>query len=335
MQSFFGMEETSMKDMQEIGICEVGGFRIGHAHDEQAATGCTVLLCDECAPAGVDIRGGGPASRETPLLNPVAMAEGIHAVLLSGGSAFGLDAAGGVMQYLEERNIGFDVGVTRVPLVCQSCVFDLVIGRTDVRPDKGMAYRACENAARDVVEEGCVGAGMGCTVGKYRGKDYAMKSGFGTFAVQAGKVKVGAIVALNAMGDIYDIDTGAQIAGLLNETRDGLRSTEREMLADAAGIHNLFTGNTTIGAIVTNGAFTKAQMNKIASMAHNGYARAIRPVHTTADGDSIYALSTGHETADLNVVGTLAAYVMGRAIGRAARAAHSMSGYLSAQELGI
>lgn len=319
--------------MQEIGICEVGGFRIGHAHDEQAATGCTVILCDECAPAGVDIRGGGPASRETPLLNPVAMAEGIHAVLLSGGSAFGLDAAGGVMQYLEERKIGFDVGVTRVPLVCQSCVFDLVIGRTDVRPDKEMAYRACENAGNGVVEEGCVGAGMGCTVGKYRGKDYAMKSGLGTFAVQVGKVKVGAIVALNAMGDVYDIDTGVQIAGLLNETRDGLRSTEQEMLADVAGIHNLFTGNTTIGAIVTNGAFTKAEMNKIASMAHNGYARAIRPVHTTADGDSIYALSTGHETADLNVVGTLAAYVMGRAIGRAARAAHSMGGYLSAQEL--
>ena len=160
-----------------------------------------------------------------------------------------------------------------------------------------------------------------------------MKSGLGTFAVQVGKVKVGAIVALNAMGDVYDIDTGVQIAGLLNETRDGLRSTEQEMLADVAGIHNLFTGNTTIGAIVTNGAFTKAEMNKIASMAHNGYARAIRPVHTTADGDSIYALSTGHETADLNVVGTLAAYVMGRAIGRAARAAHSMDGYLSAQEL--
>ena len=319
--------------MQEIGICEVGGFRIGHAHDEQAATGCTVILCDECAPAGVDIRGGGPASRETPLLNPVAMAEGIHAVLLSGGSAFGLDAAGGVMQYLEERKIGFDVGVTRVPLVCQSCVFDLVIGRTDVRPDKEMAYRACENAGNGEVEEGCVGAGIGCTVGKYRGKDYAMKSGLGTFAVQVGKVKVGAIVALNAMGDVYDIDTGVQIAGLLNETRDGLRSTEQEMLADVAGIHNLFTGNTTIGAIVTNGAFTKAEMNKIASMAHNGYARAIRPVHTTADGDSIYALSTGHETADLNVVGTLAAYVMGRAIGRAARAAHSMDGYLSAQEL--
>ena len=323
-----------MKNMQEIGICEVGGFRIGHAHDEKAATGCTVLLCDECAPAGVDIRGGGPASRETPLLNPVAMAEGIHAVVLSGGSAFGLDAAGGVMQYLEERDIGFDVGVTRVPLVCQSCVFDLVIGRTDVRPDKAMAYRACENATTGPIEEGCVGAGMGCTVGKYRGKNYAMKSGFGTFAVQAGRVKVGAVVALNAMGDIFDIDTGAQIAGLLNEARDGLRSTEREMLADVAGVHNLFTGNTTIGAVVTNGAFSKTQMNKIASMAHNGYARAIRPVHTTADGDSIYALSTGHETADLNVTGTLAAYVMGRAIGRAVRAAHSMCGYPSAKERG-
>ena len=319
--------------MQEIGICEVGGFRIGHAHEEEAATGCTVLLCDGCAPAGVDIRGGGPASRETPLLNPVAMAEGIHAVVLSGGSAFGLDAAGGVMRYLEERGVGFDVGVTHVPLVCQSSVFDLVIGRTDVRPDAAMAYRACENAGRGPVEEGCVGAGMGCTVGKYSGREYAMKSGFGTFAVQVGAVKVGAIVALNAMGDIFDIDTGVQIAGLLDEDRRSLRSTEREMLADVAGMHNLFTGNTTIGAVVTNGAFSKAQMNKIASMAHNGYARAIRPVHTTADGDSIYALSTGREPADLNVVGTLAAYVMGRAIGRAARAAHGMCGYPAACDL--
>ena len=166
--------------MEEIGILEVGGFQIGQAQDMEAATGITVLLCDTCAPTGVDIRGGGPASRETPLLDPRAASTGIHALVLSGGSAFALDAAGGVMRYLEERDIGFDVGVTRVPLVCQSCVFDLAIGRKDVRPDAAMAYQACLNARRDTVEEGCVGAGTGCTVGKWAGGDFAMKSGMGT-----------------------------------------------------------------------------------------------------------------------------------------------------------
>ncbi len=320
-------------EKKEIPISDIGGFQIGHAQNEAAATGCTVLLFDECAPTGIDIRGGGPASRETPLLNPLADSAGIHALLLSGGSAFGLDAAGGVMRYLEERGIGFDVGVTKVPLVCQSCVFDLVIGSTQIRPDADMAYEACRHAKRDMQEEGCIGAGMGCTVGKYRGKEWAMKSGIGTYAVQVGEVKVGAIVAVNALGDIFDIDTGEQIAGMLNKTKDGFLSTEEEMYRDAAGIRNLFTGNTTIGAILTNGLFTKAQMNKIASMAHNGYARTIRPVHTTADGDSIYAVSVGKERADLNVVGTLASYVMGKAINRAIWAAKETDGYFCAAQI--
>lgn len=320
-------------DRIEIPITEIEGFRMGHAQNDEVATGCTVLLFDKCAPAGVDIRGGGPASRETPLLNPLADASGIHAILLSGGSAFGLDAAGGVMRYLEERDIGFDVGVTKVPLVCQSCVFDLAIGKSDVRPDAVMAYEACEHAVREPQREGCVGAGTGCTVGKYRGREYAMKSGIGTYAVAVGDVKVGAVVAVNALGDIFDLDTGRQIAGLLNEKKDGLRSTEMEMCRDVSGIHDLFTGNTTIGVILTNGAFAKSQMNKIASMAHNGYARAIRPVHTTADGDSIYAVSLGDEKADLNVVGTLAAYVMGKAIDRAVLAAEEMDGYPCAAKL--
>lgn len=320
-------------EKREIPVSKIGGFRMGHAQNREAATGCTVLLFDECAPAGVDIRGGGPASRETPLLSPLADAEGIHAVLLSGGSAFGLDAAGGVMQYLEERGIGFDVGVTKVPLVCQSCVFDLVIGRSDVRPDAAMAYEACKCAVREEQKEGCIGVGMGCTVGKYRGKEYAMKSGIGTYAVQVGDIKVGAVVAVNALGDIFDMDTGKQIAGLLNEKKDGLRSTEEEMYRDVAEIHNLFTGNTTIGVILTNGTFTKSQMNKIAGMAHNGYARTIRPVHTTADGDAIYAVSVGKEKADLNAVGTLASYVMGKAVNRAVFAAEEMKGYVCASKL--
>lgn len=321
--------------MEEIGILEVGGFQIGQAQDMEAATGITVLLCDTCAPTGVDIRGGGPASRETPLLDPRAASTGIHALVLSGGSAFALDAAGGVMRYLEERDIGFDVGVTRVPLVCQSCVFDLAIGRKDVRPDAAMAYQACLNARRDTAEEGCVGAGTGCTVGKCRGADFAMKSGLGTYAVRNGDLCVGAIVAVNAMGDIYDIDTGKQLAGLRDEDGSGLRSSEEFIYAmetqKAAG----YAANTTIGAIVTNAAFDKSKMGKIAAMAHNGFARTIRPVHTSNDGDSIYALSLGTVEANIDVVGTLASYVMGKAVGRAVRAAHGMCGFPAMRDLGL
>ena len=321
--------------MEEIGILEVGGFQIGQAQDMEAATGITVLLCDTCAPTGVDIRGGGPASRETPLLDPRAASTGIHALVLSGGSAFALDAAGGVMRYLEERDIGFDVGMTRVPLVCQSCVFDLAIGRKDVRPDAAMAYQACLNARRDTVEEGCVGAGTGCTVGKCGGADFAMKSGLGTYAVRNGDLCVGAIVVVNAMGDIYDIDTGNQLAGLRGEDGTGLRSSEEFIYAmetqKAAG----YAANTTIGAIVTNAAFDKSKMGKIAAMAHNGFARTIRPVHTSNDGDSIYALSLGTVEANIDVVGTLASYVMGKAVGRAVRAAHGMCGFPAMSDLGL
>lgn len=321
--------------MEEIGILEVGGFQIGQAQDMEAATGITVLLCDTCAPTGVDIRGGGPASRETPLLDPRAASTGIHALVLSGGSAFALDAAGGVMRYLEERDIGFDVGVTRVPLVCQSCVFDLAIGRKDVRPDAAMAYQACLNARRDTVEEGCVGAGTGCTVGKCGGADFAMKSGLGTYAVRNGDLCVGAIVAVNAMGDIYDIDTGKQLAGLRGEDGTGLRASEEFIYAMEAQKAAGYAANTTIGAIVTNAAFDKSKMGKIAAMAHNGFARTIRPVHTSNDGDSIYALSLGTVEANIDVVGTLASYVMGKAVGRAVRAAHGMCGFPAMRDLGL
>lgn len=309
--------------MKEIGIMEVGGFRVGHAQNEAAGTGCTVILCDEMSPAGLDVRGGGPASRESQILNPLMNAEGVNAVLLSGGSAFGLDAAGGVQKYLEERNIGFDVGVTKVPLVSQSCLFDLGVGSVDVRPDGAMAYRACENASREAPAEGNVGAGTGCTIGKYRGLQRAMKSGFGTYAVQAGPFKVGALVAVNALGDVYGTD-GKMLAGLLNPEGTGLSCTLDELLHDMD--HALFTGNTTLGVVVTNVKFPKHQLSKIAGMTHNGYARAIRPVHTTADGDSIYALSVGQLPGDVNVVGTMAAYAMERAIIRAVKAAKSAYG---------
>lgn len=318
--------------MHEIGIMEVGGFRVGHAHDEEAATGCTVILCDEMSPAGLDVRGGGPASRESQILSPVASAERINAVLLSGGSAFGLDAAGGVQAYLEERGIGFDVGVTKVPLVSQSCLFDLGVGRVDVRPNAAMAYAACENASKEPPAQGNVGAGIGCSVGKYRGMERAMKAGFGTYALQAGPLKVGALVAVNALGDIYDSD-GKQIAGLLNGEKTGLSNTLDELFEDVTMAGNLFTGNTTLGVIVTNAKFQKTQLTKIAGMAHNGFARAIRPVHTNADGDSIYALSVGEIPGDVNVVGAMAARAMERAIVRAVRAAKSAYGLCGCEDL--
>lgn len=318
--------------MKEISVTEIGGFKIGHAQNKDAATGCTVIICDKLSPAGLDVRGGGPASRESQLLSPIAAADGVNAVLISGGSAFGLDAAGGVQKFLEERDIGFDVGVTKVPLVAQSCLFDLTVGSVDIRPDAKMAYEACQNASYDAPEEGNIGAGTGCSIGKYRGMERAMKSGFGTYAIEAGDLKVGAIVAVNALGDIYNSE-GKQIAGLLNADKTGLCSTVDELLSDVSIPKNLFSGNTTLGVIVTNAKLTKTQLIKVAGMTHNGYARAIRPVHTNVDGDSIYALSLGEAEGDVNVIGTMAALVMEKAIVKAVTSAKAAYGLTAFENL--
>ena len=318
--------------MKEISVTEIGGFKIGHAQNKDAATGCTVIICDKLSPAGLDVRGGGPASRESQLLSPIAAADGVNAVLISGGSAFGLDAAGGVQKFLEERDIGFDVGVTKVPLVAQSCLFDLTVGSVDIRPDAKMAYEACQNASYDAPEEGNIGAGTGCSIGKYRGMDRAMKSGLGTYAIEAGDLKVGAIVAVNALGDIYNSE-GKQIAGLLNADKTGLCSTVDELLSDVSIPKNLFSGNTTLGVIVTNAKLNKTQLIKVAGMTHNGYARAIRPVHTNVDGDSIYALSLGEAEGDVNVIGTMAALVMEKAIVKAVTSAKAAYGLTAFENL--
>lgn len=317
--------------MREILINEIENIKIGHAQNIEAATGCSVIICEKGAPTGVDVRGGGPASRETELLNPRAASEAIHAVLLSGGSAFGLDAAGGVMQYLEEHNIGFETGITKVPLVCESCIFDLGIGSKSIRPDQAMGYAACEDAQANSLREGNVGAGIGATVGKFHGGVDMMKSGLGTYAVQVGDLKVGAIVVVNALGDVVDPESGQTLAGLLNADHTGFLSTEQEFYKAYAHPKDLFTGNTTIGAIITNAKFNKSQMGKIAAMAQNGYGRTIFPVHTTADGDSIYAMSVGDIEADINVVGTLAARVMEKAIIKAVKASKPAYGLKSAQ----
>lgn len=319
--------------MREISIKEIENIKIGNAEHKEAGTGCTVIICESGAPTGLDVRGGGPASRDTELLKPVSAAQSIHAVLLSGGSAFGLDAAGGVMQYLEERDVGFDVGITKVPLVCQSCLFDLGVGNFKVRPDKKMGYEACLNAEKGNYKDGNVGAGTGATVGKLHGADDCMKSGIGSYAVQIGELKVGAIVAVNALGDIYDWKSGKKVAGLLAKDKKTLLNTEDEFYKNYQIVENKFVENTTIGVIITNAKFNKTQLCKIASMTQNGYARSIRPVHTTADGDSIYAMSVGEVLADQDMVGTLSAQVMSEAILRAVMSAESAYGFISTKDL--
>lgn len=321
--------------MQEIGIREIRNIKIGSAENVQAATGCTVILCPEGAAAGLDVRGGGPASRESELLKPVAAAEVIHAVLLSGGSAFGLDAAGGVMRYLEERNIGLDVGITRVPLVCQSCIFDLGVGDHTVRPDQAMGYEACVNAETGNYRDGNFGAGTGASVGKLYGREFCMKSGIGSYAVRIGELEVGAIVVVNALGDIYDWKNGKKVAGLLAMDRKSFLNTEEEVYRSYEVVKNKFVENTTIGAVITNARFHKTQLCKLAAMTHNGLARSIRPVHTSADGDSIYALSVGTLAADQDMVGTLMAQVMSEAILRAAESAAAAYGLPAAGDMQV
>lgn len=317
-----------MANLCEISIREFAkyGLLIGQAENADAGTGITVIMKKDGMAAGLDVRGGGPAGRETQLLNPLMAASAIHAVVLGGGSAFGLDAAGGVMQYLEERNYGYPVGVTKVPLVCQSDIFDLTAGDTYTRPDKQMAYKACENAESFNYQDGNFGAGCGASVGKIMGMQHAMKAGIGSFAVKIGELMVGAVVVVNALGDVFDWRTGQKIAGLQTDDGKTFLDFDEVFYARRAPKENKFVDNTTIGAVITNASFQKAQLCKIAGMAHDGCARSIRPVHTSGDGDSIYALSVGEIAADQDLVGALAAQVMSEAITRAVKAANSAYG---------
>ena len=304
--------------MKEIPITFFDNLQIGQTENTAAGTGCTVvLLGKDGAPAGLDVRGGGPASRESELLKPLAAAQVIHAIVLAGGSAFGLDAAGGVMRYLEERNIGFDVGVTKVPLACQSA----------------MAYAACVNAETGNYRDGNHGAGTGATVGKLLGMDHCMKSGIGSYAVQVGDLKVGALVAVNAVGDVYDFETGRKVAGLRADDGKTFLDSERVLMQQLDAPQEKFVGNTTLGILFTNAKLDKARLCKAAGMAHDGYARAIRPVHTSMDGDSIYAVSLGDVPADLDAVGVIGARVMAKAIVRAVEAADSAYGFPAARDM--
>ena len=318
-------------------ITDVRGIEVGHAQDEEALTGCTVILCRKGAVAGVDVRGGAPGTRETDLLNPINLVEKVHAIVLAGGSAFGLDAASGVMHYLEEKKIGFNTGAARVPIVPSAILFDLNLGRADVRPDSAMGALAAASAVSDPPAEGNVGAGTGASVGKMFGMTLAMKSGLGTASMDiGGGVIVGAIVAVNAFGDVIDPKTGEIIAGLRSGKVGPLRIGKKDSFADTLammktpigrGVLGLASrGNTVIGAVATNAKLTKAQATKVAQMAQDGIARTIRPAHTMLDGDVIFALSTGTKKADVSIIGAFAAEVMAQAIIRAVKMAKTAGG---------
>lgn len=313
--------------MKEIQITKVSGFRIGQAEDETGGSGCTVILCPQGACGGVDVRGGAPATRETDLLDPINMVEQIHAVMLSGGSAYGLDAAGGAMRYLEEKGIGHDMKVAVVPIVCGASLFDLSVGDASCRPDKEMGYRACLASEQNCFEAGNHGAGTGASIGKILGFEKAMKSGIGAYGVQLSDLQVAAVVAVNACGDIYDPHTHEIIGGPLVEhqilhTSDVLKQ----------GME-LPQGNTTIGCILTNAVLTKAQAKKIAGITHDGYARVITPVHTMSDGDTVFVMGSQQVEAMPDIVGAIAAEVMSEAILRAFKSAKSAYGLPCYQDI--
>jgi len=313
-------------------ITDVHGIEVGQAQNEEALTGCTVILCRKGAVTGVDVRGGAPGTRETDLLNPINLVQKIHALVLAGGSAFGLDAASGVMRYLEEKKIGFNTGVAKVPIVPAAILYDLNLGRADVRPDSAMGYLAASQASVAPPGEGNIGAGTGASVGKMFGASLAMKSGLGTASMDiGGGVTIGALVAVNAWGDVIDPQTNKIIAGLRSGKVGPLRVGKKTYFADTLAMLKTPTErrllnfttrtNTVIGVVATNARLTKAQATKVAQMAQNGLARTIRPAHTMLDGDVIFALSTGTKKADVSTIGAFAAEVMAEAILRAVKMA--------------
>lgn len=316
-------------------ITDVPGILVGHDTDLENATGCTVILCPpEGATAGVETRGPAPGTRETDLLRPGHLVERAHAILLAGGSAFGLDAAGGVMKFLEENNIGHDTRIARVPIVPAAIIFDLGIGSAIIRPTSYSGYRASLAAAGGAVAEGNVGAGTGATVGKILGAPSAMKGGLGTASVKiANDVIVGALVVVNSLGDVVDPSTGAILAGTRNPAGGFLDSAR--MITQAPARPPTIATNTTIGVVATNAAFTKEQINLVAMMAQDGIARAIRPAHTLYDGDVLFALSAGNQPGDVSAVGHAAAEMVAEAIVRAVNAAESLHGIPSATDLGL
>ena len=314
-------------------LTDVAGLQVGHWTDLEAATGCTVVLCgEEGAVAGVDVRGSAPGTRETDLLDPVNAVQRVHAVLIGGGSAFGLDAASGVMRWLEAHGRGVEVGPLRVPLVPAAVLFDLLVGRPDVRPDAAAGAAACDAASAAPVPQGCVGAGTGATVGKILGFERATKSGLGSASLRlAGGVTVGALVAVNAAGDVVDPASGAVLAGPRLPGGGFARTSEwlREH-APEIGVG----GSTTLAVVATDAELTKVEVAKVARMAHDGLARTIDPVHTMLDGDTVFALATGAAgaPADVTTIGAAAATALAQAVLAAVRRRHRLAGVPAPRE---
>ena len=319
-------------------LTDIDGIKVGHAQNDDALTGCTVVIIEKGATGGVDQRGGAPGTRETDLLRPMHMVEKVHAILLTGGSAFGLDAATGVMKYLEERGIGFNSGPVRVPIVPAAVLFDLGIGDPKTRPDAAMGYQACLNVSSGEFAQGNFGAGTGATVGKIFGMKQAVKSGIGSASLDiGGGVIVSALVAVNAFGDVVDPATRQIIAGARPMQAGPFTIGGRNQFADTLEVMKSFAGrtimsfasaasNTVIGVIATNADLNKEEANKLAQMSHNGLALSIRPAHTMFDGDTIFAVATGKHKADVNIVGAFAAEVMAQAVVNAVKNASPAAG---------
>jgi L-aminopeptidase/D-esterase-like protein len=323
-------------------ITDVAGIKVGHFTDQRRPTGCTVILVEDGAVAGVDVRGAAPGTRETDLLDPINTVQQVHAIVLSGGSAFGLDTASGVMRYLEERGIGFKLGAAVVPIVPAAILFDLPLGDPKVRPDAEAGYKACKAATSDAPAEGNAGAGAGATVGKLFGMKRAMKSGIGTASIRLNdgrsdrnRLTVGAIVAVNAIGDVIDPGTGKLIAGARSPDGKSLLGTMNAIMRGDQLPPLLSGASTTIGVVATDLKLDKVQATKVAQMAHDGLARAVNPIHTPFDGDTIFALATGRSSRAPNVtlIGALAAEAMARAVVRAVRAAQGIEGFPSAADI--
>lgn len=316
-------------------LSKIPGLQIGHAQNFTAATGCTVILTTAGANCGVDQRGGAPGTRETDLLRPMHLVQKVHAVLLAGGSAFGLAAADGVMQWLAERDIGINVQVARVPIVPAAVLFDLIIGQSDVRPDAAMGYAACQNAVTDSQgpQSGSIGAGTGATVGKILGPDAAMKGGIGTAVIEVKPdLFVGALIAVNCFGDVIDPQTRQILAGARKLPDGGFANTMQVMKQTMGGY--ISPGNTVIGIVATNAPLSKEMVNKMAQMAHNGLARTISPAHTMLDGDTLFAVSTGlGEPANINLIGAYGAEAVALAVIDAVQQATSLAGVPALQDL--
>ena len=314
-------------------ITDVTGIRVGHAQDWEAGTGCTAIIIEKGAVAGVDVRGGAPGTRETDLLDPVNMVQKVHAIYLAGGSAFGIDGASGVMEFLEGKEIGFEAGTVKVPIVPGAVIFDLNVGNPDIRPDREMGYQACLNADNKIIKEGCVGAGTGATVGKYYGISRCMKGGIGTASIQVNDLVVGALVVVNAFGDIINPETGEILAGTLDREKNQFVHTNRLLTNPVSIDSDPFLQNTTLGVVATNADLNKAEAKRLSMSAHDGLARCISPSHTLYDGDIIFALSTGMVKTDINKLNALSAHVVSLAIQNAILKASMMFGIPSHNEL--